>query len=225
MDVLLVHGLGRSPLSMLPLLAPLKDAGHKVEFFGYAAFAESYEVIVCRLHQRLKSLSHAGDYAIIGHSLGGLLTRSALAHGELALPNHVFMLGTPNQSPRMARLAWQWLLPFRWFSRDCGQKLASVDWYATLAPPEFAYTTIAGTVGLTGDWSPFAEQTNDGLVGVDEVAISASERPFEVPSIHTLLMGNPQVQQAIVETLSRCEEDSDIFPQERFSDCNVCVAE
>lgn len=202
MNILLVHGLGRSPLSMLPLVAPLKDAGHAVEFFGYAAFAESYDRIADRLYRRFKLLSHAGDYAVVGHSLGGLLTRSALNKGGLALPAHVFMLGTPNQSPRMARLAWQWLLPFRWFAGDSGHKLANVEWYETLDDPGFAYTAIAGTAGLTGDWSPFDEQTNDGLVGVDEVAVSAGARPLEVPVIHTFLMGHPKVHQVILETLN-----------------------
>ncbi|MGK7911035.1 MAG: esterase/lipase family protein [Synechococcus sp.] len=202
MNVLLVHGLGRSPLSMLPLVAPLRAAGHAVEFFGYAAFAESYDRIADRLHKRLVDVSCVGDYAVVGHSLGGLLTRSALAKGELVLPQHVFMLGTPNQSPRMARFAWQWLLPFRWFARDCGRKLANVEWYATLDDPNFAYTAIAGTIGLTADWSPFSGQVNDGLVGVDEVAISATDCPLEVSSIHTLLMSHAQVQQAIIDTLA-----------------------
>ena len=202
MKVLLVHGLGRTPLSMLPLVSPLQAAGHSVEFFGYAAFAESYDRIAGRLHQRLVDLSRTGEYAVVGHSTGGLLTRSALSKGELPPPRHVFMLGTPNQSPRMARWAWQWVLPFRWFSGDCGRKLASVDWYATLEEPTFAYTAIAGTVGLAGDWSPFADQINDGLVGIDEVVISASDRPLEVPAIHTFLMAHPQVQQAIVTTLA-----------------------
>ncbi|MEL7083441.1 MAG: alpha/beta fold hydrolase [Cyanobacteria bacterium P01_A01_bin.3] len=203
MNVLLVHGLGRSPLSMLPLVAPLKDAGHSVEFFGYAAFADSYDRIAGRLQQRLLRLSRVDDYAVVGHSLGGLLVRSALAKGDLAPPRHVFMLGTPNQSPLMARFAWQWLLPFRWFAGDCGHKLATIDWYATLDEPKFAYTTIAGTVGLTGNWSPFAGHINDGLVGVNEVAISAGERPLEVPAIHTFLMGHPQVQRTILDTLNQ----------------------
>ncbi len=201
MNVLLVHGLGRSPLSMLPLVAPLKGAGHSVEFFGYAAFAESYDRIADRLHRRFKLLSDAGDYAVVGHSLGGLLTRSALNNGGLALPTHVFMLGTPNQSPLMARLAWQWLLPFRWFAGDCGHKLANVEWYQTLDDPEFAYTEIAGTMGLTGDWSPFAGQVNDGLVGLDEVVISAGDRTREVPVLHTFLMGHPQVHRTILDIL------------------------
>ena len=204
MKVLLVHGLGRSPLSMLPLVTPLQAAGHSVEFFGYAAFAESYDRIVERLRQRLMDLARTGEYAVVGHSTGGLLTRSALSKGEVPPPCHVFMLGTPNQSPRMARWAWQWLLPFRWLAGDCGQKLASVAWYETLEVPTFAYTAIAGTVGWTGDWSPFSDQINDGLVGVDEVVISAGECPLEIPAVHTFLMGHAQVQQAIVETLSHC---------------------
>ena len=202
MNVLLIHGLGRSPLSMMPLMVPLQEAGHSVEFFGYWAFAESYDRIVDRLRQRLLRLVRSGDeYAIVGHSLGGLLTRSALAKKGIALPSHVFMLGTPNQSSRVAQLAWRWLPPFRWFARDCGKNLASLDWYATLEEPEFAYTAIAGTVGFTEEWSPFPQQINDGLVGVNEVTILDGDRPIQIPTVHTFLMNHPKVKQAIVDIL------------------------
>ena len=201
MNVLLVHGLGRTPLSMAPLARSLQQAGHATELFGYAAFAESYDRIARRLRLRLTNLAGTGDYAVVAHSLGGLLTRSALEGGAIALPKQVIMLGTPNQSPRMARIAWKWLLPFRWFARDCGKNLADRAWYATLPEPNFPYQAIAGTRGLSGIWSPFAGKPNDGLVALEEVVIAQGDRPIQIPTIHTLMMNHPAVKQTVVNLL------------------------
>ena len=201
MKVLLVHGLGRTPLSMAPLAMSLQQVGYVTELFGYAAFAESYDRIVRRLRHRLADLAEMGDYAVVAHSLGGLLTRSALAQEGTALPTQVIMLGTPNQSPRMARLAWKWLFPFRWFARDCGKNLADPTWYATLPDPNFPYQAIAGTKGLSGVWSPFEGKLNDGLVALGEVAISESDRPIQIPTFHTFMMNHPSVRQAVVNIL------------------------
>lgn len=208
MKVLLVHGLGRTPLSMAPLIQPLRQSGHEPELFGYAAFAESYERIVERLHLRFLDFARQGDYGVVAHSLGGLLTRSAVGLGGFQTPKQVIMLGTPNKSPRMARLAWKWLPPFQWFAGSCGRNLANEDWYETLPPPNFPFITIAGTRGWKGSWSPFGGQVNDGLVALDEVALDempseSGDLPIQVPSFHTFMMVHPDVQTAIVDSLNQ----------------------
>ena len=46
MHLLLIHGLGRTPLSLALLGQHLSQHGHIVRYFGYAAFQESLEQIV-----------------------------------------------------------------------------------------------------------------------------------------------------------------------------------
>lgn len=202
MNILLVHGLGRTPYSMKGLGYFLEQRGHGVHYFGYAAFAESYSRITERLRSRIQVLATASDqpYVLVCHSLGGVLARSALALAvapeSFSFPAVLIMLGTPNQSPRAARWAWH-LWPFQWFAQDCGKQLAEPAFFETLAAPACPYQIIAGTSGWTGTGSPFGNHTNDGLVALDETRIHPEDTPLELPVFHTFMMNAPEVQQAI----------------------------
>lgn len=200
MKVLLIHGLSRTPLSLLTLEWKLAQSGCKTEQFGYAAFLESYPAIVKRLQNRLQEISSQEPYAIVAHSLGGLLTRSALEHKKITLPQQVVMLGTPNRPPRLAAMACQ-LPPFRWFTGQCGLNLANREFFARLPFLESPYTIIAGTAGLRGVWSPFGLEVNDGIVALSETLLSDRDRPIELPVNHTLMMHDPIVQQTVLQSL------------------------
>jgi hypothetical protein len=199
MQVILIHGLGRSPLSLVSLERALQGAGHETHQFGYAAVAESYDQIVARLHQRLTTIGRNGAYGIVAHSLGSVLIRSALAHQEY-LPDHVVMLGPPNCSPRMAAIAWQFLM-FRWFAGSCGFNLSHVGFYDNLPDLSIPYTIIAGTAGPRGRFSPFGMEVNDGIVAVSETRLRASDPVFEFPVWHTFMMNDHRVQQTVLQVL------------------------
>lgn len=200
MNILLIHGLGRTPLSLLSLERYLRQTGHTVEQFGYVAFAETFDRIVGRLRVRLQAMASQGSYGIVAHSLGGLLTRAALGLSSLKWPKHIVMLGTPNQSPRLATHAWR-LLPFRWFTGECGLNLTSQTFYTSLPKLSSPYTIIAGTAGPRGQWSPFGEEINDGIVAVSETRLSLQDRLIQLPVEHTFMMNDPSVQKSVVRAL------------------------
>ena len=130
--VLLVHGLGRTPLSLRRLGRRLRRAGHQPRYFGYVPAVESFDRILSRLRSRVRELDAKGTpWAGIGHSLGGLLLRSAIAAEAPRHLVHLIMLGTPNQPPRLARRA-SGVRPFRWLAGECGKRLASAEYYAHL---------------------------------------------------------------------------------------------
>lgn len=197
--MLLVHGLGRTAVSCLALARSLRRLGCSVESFSYAAFAQPYSVIVERLVRRLERLAASGDYAVVGHSLGGVLLRDALARIEGAPPRHLVMLGTPNHPPRAARLA-SGFAPFRWLSGECGRRLCDEEFYARLPPPAVPCTVVAGTRGLSGRWSPFGSEANDGLVAVREAEL-AGVPLVTVPVAHTFMMSHPDAQEVIRRAL------------------------
>src|SRR5687768_4714780 len=125
MIVLLVHGLGRTPLSMFGLAPALRRAGHHTRFFAYSPTLEPLPRIVRRLVGRLRELAGRGrPVGLVGHSLGGLLLRQALSEVPEVWVHHLVMLGTPNRPPRLARWAWRWFA-FRCLTGDCGRFLAS----------------------------------------------------------------------------------------------------
>ncbi|HEY9616561.1 MAG TPA: alpha/beta hydrolase [Microcoleaceae cyanobacterium] len=200
MNVLLIHGLGRTPRSLFNLERQLQWAGHTTEHFSYAAFMESYDRIVERLQVRLQDLSQQGNYGIVAHSLGGLLTRSALGLSTIAPPTHIVMLGTPNQPPRLAVHAWR-LLPFQWFSGQCGFNLTCAKFYAAIPPLQAPYTIVAGTIGPRGGLSPFGMELNDGIVALSETRLSDHDRLIQLNVWHTFMMNDRLVQAVVLQSL------------------------
>jgi hypothetical protein len=201
MQVVLIHGLGRSPLSLFSLDRRLQQAGYQTQTFGYAAVAESYGQIVNRFCDCLESVSQRGAYSIVAHSLGGILTRSALSSLD-KLPKQVVMLGTPNQPPRLATIAWNIPL-FRWFTGQCGAHLNSPEFYNRLPHPSFPYTIIAGTAGPTGPFSPFGIDVNDGIVALQETYITPQDQILKFPVFHTFMMNDPRVQHTILQAIGK----------------------
>ena len=198
MRILLIHGLSRTPLSLLRLEWYLqKIPGWSIEQFGYLALTESFDNIVQRLRIRLQQLASEGTYGIVAHSLGGLLTRAALGLGSIPLPKHIVMLGTPNQRPRLAPHAWNLLPPFRWWTGQCGLNLTSSDFFTSLAKIESPYTIIAGTGGPRGFLSPFGDELNDGIVALNETRLSHQDQIIQLPVMHTFMMNNTQVQEIV----------------------------
>jgi hypothetical protein len=205
MNLLLVHGLWRTPLSFFLLIRRLRSWGYATEQFGYAAVAQRYDAIVSRLIERLERLARAGPYAVIGHSLGGVLLRSALDHVTGPLPQHLIMLGTPNRSPRLAQVLGMHPV-YRRIMGECGINLSSPLFYASLPLPNVPYTIIAGTAGPRGRWSPFGDEPNDGIVAVGETPICDDDPVVVLPVTHTFMMNNADVHEVIRRVLTAARE-------------------
>lgn len=210
MQVLLVHGMGRTTWSMMRLQSWLRRTGHEVTSVGYLAAIDSVSGIVERVRRGFQQVAARGPYIVIGHSLGGLLARMALSQGPdpLASPVHVIMLGTPNQPPRLARrLRSFWL--YRLINGESGQLLAQNDAFTALPPLDSPYTIVAGTAGPRGRWSPFGTEANDGLVAVTETLISPADQPVTLPVRHTFMMNDPRVRRVIGKILESGAENGD----------------
>jgi pimeloyl-ACP methyl ester carboxylesterase len=200
MQILLVHGLGRTPLSLFGLAAALRRAGHRTRFFGYSSTFESVPRIVRRLAAVLNDLARTRQpVGLVGHSLGGLLLRLALPAVPALRVCHLVMLGTPAAPPRTARLAWRWFPPFRLFARDCGRLLVSPEAFAAVPEPPVPFTVVAGTAGP--QWGPFAGEPNDGLVAVSEARVGTAE-PVRLPVLHTVMMDAVAVRTRISAIMS-----------------------
>jgi len=84
---ILVHGMGRTPLSLCLLAFRLKRAGIKSYFFAYSVTFEQWDSCLTRLKKTIGQAPASEDFIIIGHSLGTVLTRAVLpdlAHKPLA---------------------------------------------------------------------------------------------------------------------------------------------
>ena len=204
MRVLLIHGLARTPLSLLGLARDLRSAGHRTELVAYSGTLESYGGIVARVRRRLEAAAQRGQpYAIVGHSLGGLIVRAAMDRwpSHWPLPRHLVMLGTPNRVPRLARRFHRWW-PYRLVNGQCGQLLAEPSFFAGLPRPRVPTTVIAGTKAWPRALSFLGDVANDGVVAVDEASMGEGAGLIELPASHTFMMNNRQVRATVRDILA-----------------------
>ena len=205
MRVLLIHGLARTPLSLLGLARDLRRAGHHTELLAYSGAFESYAHLVARVRRRLDQAARGGEpYAVVAHSLGGLIVRGALDAwpADRTLPRHLIMLGTPNHVPRLARRFQRWW-PYRLVNGECGQLLTDAGFFARLPRPPVPTTVIAGTKGWPRPLSLFDGVANDGVVAVEEARLDSPASLIELRASHTFMMNNRQVRAVVRELLAQ----------------------
>lgn len=200
MNVILVHGMGRTPLSMMLLARRLRKSGFRTHFFGYFPFLESFASITDRLARKLITFA-IHPYIGVGHSLGGLLLRAAVDQlfPPAQLPERLIMLGTPNHSPQLARFFGSWRA-YRYFTGDSGQLLASPDRMDALPAAKVPVTLVAGTAGWRQWKSPFGQELNDAIVLVFEVRMEGATL-VELPLRHTYMMNACCVADLVVRSV------------------------
>jgi hypothetical protein len=200
MNILLLHGQGRTTNAMRLLGFRLGRLGHTVGYFRYYTRTEKFTDIVQRLVAVIKTLPRDQPYALIGHSMGGLLARASLPALEGHLPCHLILLASPNQPPRLAAIAKRNLL-YRYLTTDCGQKVLSPDFYQVLPMPAVPTTIIAGSGGPRVSWLPYGEEPNDGVMSVQDTHLGLGVEVIDVPSIHTFIMNSRQTLHHIQRVL------------------------
>jgi pimeloyl-ACP methyl ester carboxylesterase len=195
--------MGRTPLSMWRLGRALRATGCATATFGYVAAWQTVDLIVRRLSLRLEQLA-GDDCIVIGHSLGGILARAAIASlpAGTRRPRRLIMLGPPNRSPRLAR-RFEQALWYRLLNGDAGQLLASEPRLAAIPAIGVPCTIIAGTRGIHGKWSPFRDEPNDGLVAVAETTLAGADEVITVPVRHPFMTSDRRVIGMVVERCRR----------------------
>lgn len=193
MRVFLVHGMGRTPISMALLARRLRAGGHRPSAFGYFVTRDPLEKIAERLVAHVEETRREDDasegFAVIGHSLGNVITRMALP--SLPSLSRFVMLAPPNRPPVMAQSLSDNPV-FRALTRDAGKKLVDEDFFAQLPLPSAPTLIVAGTRGPKLRWLPLADRPSDGVVGVDETRLQGVPH-VEVPAIHTFIMNDREV--------------------------------
>lgn len=197
--VVLIHGLGRTALSMSLLGWRLAASGYPVRRIGYPSRRLSTEEATARLRAEVEGHARGWDRVhLVGHSLGGIVARRiAEAPGNLAI-GRVVQIGSPNLGTGVAaRLTGR-----RLASRGLGPVLAELARIPGRVARLEIIGAIAGTAhcglprGLHGLAGP-----HDGLVTVRSAWAGAAARAA-VPVIHTLLPTSRAVARLVAAYLS-----------------------
>ena len=207
--VVLVHGMGRTPLSMLPMAVALRREGYEVLNFGYSSYGPSVAQLGSKLAAEVRARRDDGPMRrvhFVGHSLGNIIVRWMLAYERPDALGRVVMLAPPNQGSRLAdRLegALGWLLePLSEVTTD------SLSTARRLPPPEEVEFAI-----LAGD--------RDGKVSVAETFLAGAREHRVVPSRHTFIMLRPSVVEMTGRFLSGGtfdESDGNVAPASACAD-------
>lgn len=196
MQAILIHGMGRTPLSMMLLAARLRLAGLRPKLFAYSAACEGWQGCTDRLQKFIEKHDVQGDYIIVGHSLGAVLTRAVIPALRYP-PKACFLIVPPSDACKAAR-KFASLSLYRLLTGEMGQLLASRQFMNALPQPNIATRIYAGTGGSIGRYSPFGENPNDGVLTLHETLLP-SVPVKTVPSIHTFIMNAKIVAQDIIQ--------------------------
>jgi hypothetical protein len=193
MNILLLHGQGRTSNAMRLLGLRLRWLGHEVQYFEYYTRREKFADIKVRLIQTIKeNFPQDQPYMIVGHSMGGLLARASLPELDGHLPLHLVLLASPSRPPLLAPRAARSRI-YRRITTDCGQRVADPEFYKSLPKPTVPTTIIAGSGGPRSRWLPYGYEANDGAMSVQETSLGPEVEVIQVPSIHTFIMNSRKV--------------------------------
>lgn len=222
MRVFLIHGMARTPLSMAPLALRLRASGHRPSLFGYSVTFERLDRIAERFAEHVREvvgdevLDNESDaeereegYAVVGHSLGNIITRLASPKLPPGFRRFV-MLAPPNHPPATAR-ALEDNFFFVLLTRDAGRKLCDDGFYDDLPAPDVPSLVIAGTRGPSGEWHPANDQAHDGLVTVDEAKLDGVPL-VEIHGVHSFLPWRGDIARRVASFLEHGPSD-DTLPE------------
>ena len=211
MDLVLVHGMGRTPLSMLRLRRRLRRAGHNPILFGYSPTFETLAGATARLVNLIERQVNPASYALLGHSLGTVLIRNALAQLDNQAPAACFFLAPPMQACKAARFFSRFRL-YRLMTGEMGVRLADEPFMRQLPMPAGLTRIYAGVSGPRASWLPFGMAVNDGILSLAEATGACEVLVHPVPSLHTFIMNSRQVVDDLVATLETLGTPDDHMP-------------
>ncbi|MDQ3282253.1 MAG: alpha/beta fold hydrolase [Acidobacteriota bacterium] len=200
--VILLHGLGRTPASMVPLAIAARRRGYDVINWHYRSrtrtIGENAEALARALVPRVASASRVH---FVTHSLGGIIVRQFLAKHSLPNLGRVVMLAPPNGGSEVADVMQRWLRPVK-AVQELGTGAASVP--RALPRVDYAVGVIAGSrshIPLFSHWMDDAP--NDGVVAVERTRVDGMHDFLVLHRTHTFLPWAPDAIAQAMHFLER----------------------
>lgn len=196
-SVVLLHGLGRTGLSMqLPALA-LRRAGYRT-LTPYYGLRRSMPEIVDHLAPRIARFAagHDGPLHFVTHSLGGLVARALITADRPATLGRVVMLAPPNAGSALADLVTALGLENAILGKVGGhlRTRRSADTERLLGPVDYDLGIIAGNRSYDpGIAARVLDGPHDGKVTVAATRIDGMRDHIVLPVQHTFMLNDARV--------------------------------
>lgn len=203
-SVVLLHGLGRTALSMKRIEWALENEGFRVINVSYPSTRLSVQGAAQWLRELLRQriTDQTATVHFVTHSLGGIILRQSHSDHPIQNLGRVVMLAPPNQGSQLAdRLKNNRL--FRTLTGPAGQQLGtgadSVP--SQLGPADFQLGIIAGDRSLNPWLSRWIPGPDDGKVSVEATRLKGTRDFLLVHRTHTWMMWRHDVIRAVAEFL------------------------
>lgn len=205
--VVLLHGLWRSGLAMMPMEWFLEEQGYAVANVSYPSLDHSIEALAeMAVTEGLDQCRELEQTRVnfVTHSLGGILVRQYLARNAIEGLGRVVMLGPPNQGSQMADYFLGNPLTDFYQPRalvQLGTGEASIP--RRLGPVSFELGVIAGTVNRRELLPGSPAGVSDGTVSVTETLVPGMKDFILVPATHTFMIWSKRVMNQALAFLQK----------------------
>ena len=195
-NLVLLHGLGRTPRSMHRLAAEGARRGYSVRNIAYESRRAGIFAHAERVGDALSALPDDGPLHAVTHSMGGIVLRAALAGGWVAPERigRVVMIAPPNGGSELAD--WLSRTPLlRLAVGRAGEELRTGESGVpgALPPVSCELGVIAGAVRRRTLAARLFGGPNDGKVSVACARVDGMRDLLVVPRGHTFIMNDPGV--------------------------------
>jgi len=200
--VILLHGLGRTSLSMKAVEWALEKRGYRVVNSSYPSLLHPIEDLATdAVDEGLAVCRDLGATQIdfVTHSMGGILVRQYLSERMVPELRRVVMLAPPNQGSELADYYGavdiiEPLLPEAIKQLGTGEESVPLG----LGPVDFELGVIAGDKDWLGFPPGAPDEPGDGVVSLEETEVIGMQDSLTVPATHTFIMWKRDVLSQII---------------------------
>lgn len=204
---ILLHGMGRTSVSMGAIESALLARGYTVWNDGYPSLSESLEVFTKPLMEsavRYCQDREAKSIHFITHSLGGIIVRYYLQSHQIDQLGRIVMLAPPNRGSEVADGMKDGFL-YQTFMGPNAQMLGTDENSLpnSLKPIAGEIGIIAGATDSEPWFLPEIPGADDGKVAVERTKLPEMKDFLNVESGHTFIMYDEEVIRQIVHFLKK----------------------
>jgi pimeloyl-ACP methyl ester carboxylesterase len=204
--VVLLHGILRTPLSMVGFARFFKKWGFRVLNLGYPSRKHDLAVLLNGIHDPIQRFreTFSGKIHFVGYSMGGLLVRAYLNRYGIRGLGRVVLIGTPNGGSEVADYLQNRFL-YQWVFGPAGQQLITDQrgFQHLFSPLKAEIGIIAGNKSMPPFGFTMAGTDNDGKVSVVSTHLMEEKDHLTLPTSHMGLLFHPKVRAQMLAFIMR----------------------